>query len=356
MLSFAFVSLFILANAVDFKLPYNTEIKEWEFLRNEPETTLADVMAKEPTDTYEIVYDLMTRVLGGTTLLSKFQLELIQPDMNNDETIPIYKPTSRDDHPFWSKQSSQSLDIIELDNDGKSVILRGSSIIALTVAFNWYLEDIANTTYDWRTYTIDMPSSLPLPAKQQKRRSVPFMYYQNVCTVSYSLAFFNWERWQRHIDWMAMQGINMPLAFTGQEYVWAKAFAQFNFTTEDMSSFFAGPAFYAWQRMGNMQGWGGPLRESEIIGQYNLQLQILARMNTLEMTPALTCFAGHVPQAITKYYPKADVTKSPDWGGFNKTYCCVSLLNASDPLFTQIGSAFIETQTKYYGTGHVYQC
>ncbi len=153
-----------------------------------------------------------------------------------------------------------------------------------------------------------------------------------------------------------MQGINMPLAFTGQEYVWAKTFAQFGFTSADMSSFFAGPGFYAWQRMGNMQGWGGPLRESEILGQYNLQLQILARMNTLEMTPALTCFAGHVPKAITRLFPKADVVKSPDWGGFNATFCCVELLNASDPLFAQIGTAFIETQTRYFGTGHVYQC
>lgn len=28
----------------------------------------------------------------------------------------------------------------------------------------------------------------------------------------------------REIDWMALQGINLPLAFTGQEAIWQKVF------------------------------------------------------------------------------------------------------------------------------------
>ena len=194
------------------------QIKEYKFLYEEPSITLEDVQAKEPTDTYDIIYDMMQRVLGGNSLLNQFTLELIVADKNNDDNIPIYKPKSRANHPFWSRPSSLYLDVIELDNDGKNIILRGSSTIALAVAFNWYLEDILNTTYDWHTYTVEIPnvSHLPLPKYQQKRRSVPFMYYQNVCTVSYTFAFWDWTIWQKHIDWMAMQGINMPLAFNGQ--------------------------------------------------------------------------------------------------------------------------------------------
>lgn len=29
----------------------------------------------------------------------------------------------------------------------------------------------------------------------------------------------DYARWQREIDWMALNSINMPLAFIGQEYV-----------------------------------------------------------------------------------------------------------------------------------------
>lgn len=47
-----------------------------------------------------------------------------------------------------------------------------------------------------------------------------FRYYQNVCTVSYSFVWWDWPRWEREIDWMALNGINLPLAFTGQEALW----------------------------------------------------------------------------------------------------------------------------------------
>ena len=37
----------------------------------------------------------------------------------------------------------------------------------------------------------------------------------NVCTVSYSSSFWDWNRWEKEIDWMALNGVNMPLSFTG---------------------------------------------------------------------------------------------------------------------------------------------
>ena len=39
-----------------------------------------------------------------------------------------------------------------------------------------------------------------------------------------SFAWWDWKRWEKEIDWMALQGINLPLAFTGQEAVWQKVF------------------------------------------------------------------------------------------------------------------------------------
>eukprot|EP01084_Bolivina_argentea_P088866 160442_1 len=327
--------------------------EEWSFLYEEPKVTITNYTTSEPTDTYDIVYQLMSRVLGGTNLLDEFELQLIVSDKK-----PIYQPTTRDkNHPFWKSKSALYLDIMELDSNDNKIILRGSSTIALISAFNWYLKDWCNTTYDWSTYTVDMPASLPLPTYGKKIKSVPFTYYQNVCTVSYSFAFWDWDTWQSHIDWMAMQGVNMPLAFNGQEYIWAKTFATFGFNTSDLQSFFAGPAFYAWQRMGNIQGFGGPLREEIIIQQYELQLQILSRMYSFGMFPVLTCFAGHVPNAITRLYPHADVSRSPPWSGFVGKYCCVHLLNFTDPLFQQIGSKFIALQQEYFGAySHIYQC
>ena len=162
--------------------------------------------------------------------------------------------------------------------------------------------------------------------------------------------------WELHLDWMAMNGINFPLAFTGQEYIWAKTFYYFNFSQNDLESFFSGPGFFAWQRMGNIQGWGGVLTQDAIVSQYELQIHILARMKEFGMTYALTAFAGHVPNSIKTLYPNATVTKSPEWNAFPSEYCCVYLLDFNDVLFKEIGSKFIEIQTKYYNTTHIYQC
>lgn len=49
-----------------------------------------------------------------------------------------------------------------------------------------------------------------------------YRYYQNVCTQSYSYAWWDWARWEREIDWMALSGINLALAFLGQELVWQR--------------------------------------------------------------------------------------------------------------------------------------
>ena len=73
-----------------------------------------------------------------------------------------------------------------------------------------------------------------------------FRYYQNVCTVSYSSAFWNWERWEKEIDWMALQGINLPLAFTGQEAIWEMVYKEMGLTEPELAEHFSGAAFFAW--------------------------------------------------------------------------------------------------------------
>lgn len=36
------------------------------------------------------------------------------------------------------------------------------------------------------------------------------------------MAFWNWDRWEQEIDWMALRGINLPLAFVGQEAIFQR--------------------------------------------------------------------------------------------------------------------------------------
>ena len=84
--------------------------------------------------------------------------------------------------------------------------------------------------------------------------STPFKirHALNAVTVSYSLQFFDWPRWERMIDWMAMNGINTPLMPIGHEAVQRKMLADFKMNDSD---WLPGPEFLSWARMGNLQKW-----------------------------------------------------------------------------------------------------
>ena len=91
------------------------------------------------------------------------------------------------------------------------------------------------------------------------------------------MVWWDFERWEREIDWMALNGLNLILAFTGQEYVWKKFYTNLGLTEAEINDYFSGPAFLAWQRMGNIHLYGGPLGDDWITNQYKLQKLILAR-------------------------------------------------------------------------------
>eukprot|EP01116_Phalansterium_solitarium_P003016 TRINITY_DN1344_c0_g1_i1.p1 TRINITY_DN1344_c0_g1~~TRINITY_DN1344_c0_g1_i1.p1 ORF type:complete len:903 (-),score=-53.28 TRINITY_DN1344_c0_g1_i1:721-3429(-) len=237
------------------------------------------------------------------------------------------------------------------------VALAGSSGVALASALNFYLKYTCNASITWGDdgsgLQLDLPPVLPIPVFTQITRPFKYSYYFNVCTFGYSTAFWNWERWQTEIDWMALNGINMPLSFVGQEYIWAKVYKQLGLTEDELQEWFTGPAFLPWQRMGNVRKWAGPLSASWRQAQADLNILIINRQREFGMLSVLPAFSGHVPPALSRLTP--NITLGPAWGGFDKTYCCASLLEASDPLFVQIGASFVKTATAVFGTDHVYQ-
>ena len=60
------------------------------------------------------------------------------------------------------------------------------------------------------------------------------------------MAFWNWTRWQQEIDLMAMNGVNLPLAFNAQESIWQMVYKQLGLAQEELDQHFAGPEFLAW--------------------------------------------------------------------------------------------------------------
>ncbi|XP_051894462.1 alpha-N-acetylglucosaminidase isoform X2 [Pristis pectinata] len=183
--------------------------------------------------------------------------------------------------------------------DGRVWVV-GSTGVAAASGLYWYLRAFCGCHVSWSGRQLSLPTPLPrLPRLLKITAPDRLRYYQNVCTYSYSFVWWNWERWEKEIDWMALSGINLALAFTGQEAIWQRVYLSLGLTQAEINNFSVGPAFLAWARMGNMHSWAGPLPNSWNKNQLNLQHQILQRMRSLGMLPVLPAFAGFVPAAFT---------------------------------------------------------
>lgn len=170
---------------------------------------------------------LVSRVLGPS-FVSQFSFEVIPADAGHDA--------------------------FELDYAGGLVVVRGNTGVAIASGLFHYLKYWCNATVSWGGDQLNLPAPLPaVTAPVHVRTRVEYRYAWNVCTASYSGYPWGWARWEREIDLMALWGVNLALMFTGQEFVWQQLYASLGLTNAEIQAFLAGPAFLAWQRMGNLQ-------------------------------------------------------------------------------------------------------
>jgi alpha-N-acetylglucosaminidase len=242
-------------------------------------------------------------------------------------------------------------DVFEIESKNNKIILSGNNGVAIASALYYYLTEYAHCQVTWNGTNLNLPAKLPvLVSKIHKNTHYQYRYYLNYCTFNYSMSWWDWKRWQKEIDWMAMHGINMPLALTGQEYTWYEVYKGMGFTDNDLKDFFCGPAYFSWFWMGNLDGWGGPLPLTWMQSHRDLQQKIVHRERELGMKPVLQSFTGHVPASFQKHFPASKLKKTNWNNGFADTY----ILDTDDPLFAEIGNKFIKAQTRLYGADHLY--
>ena len=167
--------------------------------------------------------------------------------------------------------------------------------------------------------------------------------------------WWQWADWEKHIDWMALNGVNLPLAFNAQEEIWRRVWTRLGLSQRELEQHFTGPAFLPWLRMGNIRGFAGPLSPRWHKRQVELQHSILARMRRLGMEPVLPAFGGQVPEALVRLHPNSSFSRT-SWMRFPEKYSGTNLLSPLDPLFKQIGAMFIREQSQEFGSNHFYNC
>lgn len=251
--------------------------------------------------------------------------------------------------------NNTSADTFTIKSEGNKIIISGNNANSMAVGLNHYLKNYCLTTISWyKDDPIELPKTLPsISTEVTIKANVPTRFFLNYCTFGYSMTWWKWSDWEHFIDWMALNGINMPLAITGQEAIWYKVWSKLGLTDEEIRGYFTGPAHLPWHRMCNLDGWQSPLPKEWLSSQAALQEQIVAREREFNMRPVLPAFAGHVPAALKRVYPNIKTTRVSEWGGFADQYRC-TFLNPMDSLYAIIQKEYLTEQTRLYGTNHIY--
>ena len=113
-------------------------------------------------------------------------------------------------------------DCFQLDtSDSGKIVIGGNNANSMAMGLNYYLKYYCLTTISWYAdIPVEMPETLPVPEKTfSAEAKVDRRFFLNYCTYGYTMPYWQWKDWERFIDWMALNGVNMPLAITGQEAV-----------------------------------------------------------------------------------------------------------------------------------------
>lgn len=249
--------------------------------------------------------------------------------------------------------ADNGFDVFEVESVKGKIVLRGNNGVSLASAYNYYLKEYCRCLYSLWGNQMRLPDLLPeVPEKVRIVNSRKIRHFFNYCTYNYSGTWWNWKDWEKVIDFLAMNGINMPLSTVGVEAVWYHTLIELGLSDDQARTFLASPVYLSWQWMSNLEGTSGPLPKSWIDSHEKLGRQIMDREISLGMTPVVHGFSGHVPVVFKEVFPDARISIKPGWA--KEAFKGAAQLDPLDPLFSKVGKVYLRNQIERLGSTHYY--
>lgn len=231
--------------------------------------------------------------------------------------------------------------------EGDTLLIQASDGVAACRGFyDWVKQKNAGIS-SWSGSRFQKPSDLST-VPQSVTSPYRDHQYMNVVTYGYTAPFWDQERWDRELDWMALHGIDMPLLLLAQEQVYREVFLDMGLTKEEIDAWEVGPAHLPWMRMGNLSGnsFDGPLGETWNRQQVELCRHVIDRMRRLGMKPICPAFGGFVPKAFVDHYQGTIDLTGWDWvPESDRNY----RLNPGSEAFVEVGTRFIRKWEEKFG-------
>ena len=250
------------------------------------------------------------------------------------------------DHILFVKSDAANKEMFTLRGEGGRLVVEAGSAGAAAVGVNWYLKYYCHRSMSHMGDNLEpVGGELPVPAEPVTRETeAKWRYALNYCTYNYSMSFYTWEDWERELDWMALNGVNLMLVANGAEAVWQNTLRRLGYSEREIADYIAGPAYTAWWLMGNLEGWGGPMPQSQIDARSEMVRKMLHRMKELGIQPLMPGFYGIVPGSY-KGKSSARIFPQGEWCTFTRP----DIMDPTDPEFQRIADIFYEETRKLYG-------
>lgn len=230
---------------------------------------------------------------------------------------------------------------------GQTLYIESSDAVTACRAFYDFMKSKNAGISSWSGNRYSLPSDMKT---ENVRKVSPYIdhQYMNVVTYGYTAPYWDEERWDKELDWMALHGIDMPLLLIAQEQVYREVFMDMGLSQEEIDVWEVGPAHLPWMRMGNLSGntFDGPLGKDWNGRQVKLCKHVITRMRHLGMKPICPAFGGFVPKAFVDHHEGEIDYTGWDWVPMDtRNY----RLNPKSKAFAEVGTRFIKKWEEKFG-------
>ena len=226
------------------------------------------------------------------------------------------------------------------------ILLTSNSGLGLASAFNCYLKEVCNCHISRFGNQVNLPHNLPqVNGKIDRKTDCKYRYAYNYCTHSYSMAFWTKEQWQKEIDFLAMNGVNLVLDILGMEEVYRRFLTKLGYRHREIKNFLVGPAYYAWFYMSNICSLGGPIHDDFFYEKCEMARENHRRMKALGMDIVLQAYTGIVPRDIQKKDREVPVIEQGKWKGIERPL----IVSPDSVHYVKYAKLFYECQKEVFG-------
>ena len=237
-------------------------------------------------------------------------------------------------------------DYFEVASLRGKIVLTSNSGVGLASAFNCYLKEVCNCHISRFGKQVNLPHNLPqVNGKIHRTTKCEHRYAYNYCTHSYSMAFWGKDEWQKEIDFLAMNGVNLVLDILGMEEVYRRFLTKLGYRHREIKNFLVGPAYYAWFYMSNICSIGGPIHDDFFIEKCELARENHRRMQALGMNIVLQAYTGIVPRDIQKKDREVPVIEQGKWKGIERPL----IVSPDSVHYIKYAQIFYECQKEVFG-------